>query len=33
MTGWTCASPQLMTIDDVEEYRILVGWTNFKEAK
>jgi len=33
MTGWTCASPQLMSVDDVEEYRILVGWANFKEAK
>jgi len=33
MTGWTCASPQLMSVDDVEEYRISVGLTNFKEAK
>jgi len=32
-TGWTCASPQLMSVDDVEEYRISVGLTNFKEAK
>jgi hypothetical protein len=33
MSGWTCASPQLMSDADVEEYRNLVGWIYEKEAK
>ena len=24
-TGWTCASPQLMTVDEIVEYRLSIG--------
>ena len=24
-TGWTCASPQLMTVDEIIEYRLSIG--------
>jgi len=32
-TGWTCATPDLMSVDEFEEYRISVGLANVKEAK
>ena len=32
-TGWTCATPDLMSEEDVVYYRLLVGIDSAKEAK